>query len=161
MKKEQIQESLTKLNELLASITAIKDKKQIKADDMGAPSQEAPETESEKEDEGCECCDCCEELKYKVDSIVGYVEYLNSRISEMYSYISSVESALYDHKNNGHLPKINSAEQMQVAVTKLGLDGEYNVEKKTIYASNTKVIDFSLQLKKQDGITLQEERAGV
>lgn len=53
---------------------------------------------------------------------------------ELYSLVK----ALYEHSGKGHLPKL-SASQMKKALTKMGLDEDFEVKPSvTIYASHRK-----------------------
>lgn len=71
-----------------------------------------------------------------------------SNLDYMYRMISSMEGKMWEsearmHENlwkhlEGHLPPIKSSEQMERAIDALGLGEEFQVAKKTIYASNGK-----------------------
>jgi len=98
-------------------------KKQVKADGMDPNS-------TETEDDGPDMEDCM------------------AAINSLYSYVSSVQSyaykvedqlfkMMYQH-NEGHLPPIIGAEKLNKALKVLGMDGDYKVQPKTIYASETK-----------------------
>lgn len=52
------------------------------------------------------------------------------------SEIDYVYQILGNHMMDGHLPKVTGAEQMTRAVKALGLDKEYDVQQKVIYAKN-------------------------
>ncbi len=66
------------------------------------------------------------------------ISYLHSRIESLWNEVFRVWNALYSHQSEGHLPKINGAEKLQKALDVLGLSGDYEIEKKTIYASSGK-----------------------
>ncbi len=70
------------------------------------------------------------------DSILDNVQ---SQFSWMNSDIQNLYSIFYQHLD-GHLPPINSATQMQAALEALGLAGDYDVKKQTIYASDGKLV---------------------
>ena len=84
------------------------------------------------------CCDCEYDIKY-----------LKSELQYLYRYISDVESALYKHKDSGHLPPIPGAGKMQEILEILNLQDDFEVEKKEIYASNGKKegVTFTLTAK--------------
>ncbi len=63
------------------------------------------------------------------------VEYLESRLRWMQEDLNYVREMYYKHME-GHLPKIVGATAMQKALKAIGLDGDYEVEKKTIYAND-------------------------
>jgi len=122
-----MKQDLTKLKELKANLrnSAISylkaHKHTIKADDMAQP-----------ESEGMPCCDCC------CEENAGQIDYIYSMMQNMYSYLSYIESSLYKYEMEhsvGHLPPIEGASAMSKALKTLGLDGDYQVEKRTIYAS--------------------------
>lgn len=94
-----------------------------KADGMD-PSEE-PEDSTEMEDQ-------MEEMDSQMQSMCWTCEYLQSQIN----YLAQ---SFYDYVNyhsQGHLPAAPSVEQMTGAVKALGLDKEYNVQKKTIWAKD-------------------------
>lgn len=85
---------------------------------------------TEKYKEGiskADCGDTCppevmcilSDLGYAFRSLSAQIDWLNERLST---------------HMQGHLPPINSTEQMSRAVEALGLDSEYDVQKRTIYA---------------------------
>lgn len=59
--------------------------------------------------------------------------------------IDSIAKAFYMHLD-GHLPAIKGAEKMQNAINTLGIGGDYEIRKSTIWASrkDSQVIDVSL-----------------
>lgn len=69
------------------------------------------------------------------DMIEGLYSYVNYEMKYAFNRINYLAQSFYSHAYEGHLPKVNGAEQMQKAVSALGLDGEYEVQKKTIWAS--------------------------
>lgn len=57
-------------------------------------------------------------------------------LNDLRGYIYSVEDNFYktmDNHTAGHLPKIQGAEKMQNALETLGLDGDYEIQKPTLY----------------------------
>ena len=86
------------------------------------------------------CCDgiqqdCCEpEVDYS-DLAVIY-QYVDSMLSYLRSNVQDIQSLLWAHINNGHLPVIQGAEGMAKALKALGMDGDYQVQKQTVYANN-------------------------
>lgn len=67
------------------------------------------------------------------------IEYLHGRIENLWNMIYEVRGMIYEHAHDGHLPEIEGAAAMEKALKALGLDGDYKVEKKTIYASTGKI----------------------
>ena len=67
-----------------------------------------------------------------IDDLVSNV---SRRIDYIHQRIDSLSNDLYDHKYSGHIPPIKSVEQMNKALKSLGLDSEYDVAKRTIFAS--------------------------
>lgn len=63
-------------------------------------------------------------------SLYSSIDYLNQRIGYIWD-------AIYAHQD-GHLPKTNGVEQMSRAVAALGLDKEYQVAPKVIYANGNR-----------------------
>ena len=62
---------------------------------------------------------------------------LHDRMDFMHKRMNDVENNHYKHSSTagGHLPPILGADKMNKALKALGLDGEYNVNKKELYAS--------------------------
>lgn len=96
--------------------------------DMGAESASG---EGEGEDKGC--CKC-EELECMCQNLYYAFQYAMEEIQYLGRYVDSVERELYAHESNGHLPAVKSTEQMARAVDALGLNKEYDVQKRTLYA---------------------------
>ena len=69
-------------------------------------------------------------------------------IRGVYQYIYSLEDYLYNHISKGHIPPIVGAEKMNKALSALGLDGDYKVEKRTLYASIGKQKTIEIEYKK-------------
>ncbi len=66
------------------------------------------------------------------------MEAMYAMVNHIHSRISSLADDMYGYQNNhqsGHLPKIVGADKMNKALAALGLDGDYQAEKKSIYAS--------------------------
>lgn len=70
----------------------------------------------------------------KMSSLMSYVQDLNYAFRSLSYQIDYLFESLSAHRQ-GHLPPIKSTEQMERAIKSLGLDKEYDVEKRTIYAS--------------------------
>ena len=70
------------------------------------------------------------------EDLVNYVKYLDDLVSRMResfrNELGYLWEEFYDHKR-GHLPSVNSVEQLQRVVDVLGLSAEYEVEKKTLW----------------------------
>jgi len=59
------------------------------------------------------------------------------------SAVSELDNALWKHRTEGHLPAIIGPEKMQKAIEALGLAGDYEVQKRVVYASNASIeVDF-------------------
>lgn len=114
---EEIEKRKANLEKLEASVKILAD--------MGAGSGEG---EDEGEDKIEELEDKCENLLYGLRYALEEIQYLTR-------LVAYCEEELYKHESNGHLPSVKSAEQMKRAVSALGLDDEYDVQKRTIYAS--------------------------
>ena len=67
----------------------------------------------------------------------GLVDDLSYQFRWVNQDIQNLYNMFYQHLQ-GHLPPLNGADQMQKAIDALGLSGDYDVQKKTIYASNGK-----------------------
>lgn len=120
----KIQASKEQINKLKASFEK---KYKIKSDDMG----EMSDMGGDSEDSSKECC-CCEHCNQKDE----YLYYLVSNLAWQIDYLSSNFYSYASTHSQGHLPPINGADKMEQALKKLGIDGDYNVVKPTIYASN-------------------------
>lgn len=99
----------------------------------------------------CEKSACPDSMEADMKNMAeGLYKYFDRRCSYINERMDDLWRALFEHKENGHLPKVNGAEQMKKAVEALGLSDEYEVQKKRIYASckdaNGKV--HSLELEK-------------
>ena len=91
----------------------------------------------------------CEEVKSSCDeedvdkkiysALSEFAEYfmreMQWQVNWLTSEIDYLYSMMYEHKQ-GHLPKVNSPSQMEAALKVLGLDGDYDVMKKVVYAKN-------------------------
>lgn len=64
------------------------------------------------------------------------VSYLQNRIDSIARDYYSLWEKLYDHMNKGHIPEIVGADKMGKALKALGLDGDFEVKKNVIYASD-------------------------
>lgn len=76
------------------------------------------------------------------------IQWLSSQIDTIRQDYWDLWNQLYDHMNNGHIPQIVGAEAMQKALKVLGLDGDYQVQPKVIYASNGKPEAVQLTISK-------------
>jgi hypothetical protein len=85
------------------------------------------------------------------------VNVISELANNLYDYIDNLRSAIWKIEDNfynmmsahkdGHLPPINGPEKMNKALSVLGLDGDYQVEKRTIYASkNRRLNDIEVTL---------------
>lgn len=81
--------------------------------------------------------------KITMEDCMAAMQYLHERVSNVYSYASRVESLIYNYADDhsaGHLPKIVGAGKMNKALKALGLDEDYQVDKKYIRASKDHII---------------------
>jgi hypothetical protein len=89
--------------------------------------------------------ECCTEVKkccdYEYD-----INYLKSEVQSIYRWIFQLESALYEHSSQGHLPKIPGAGKMQEILEILNLQNDFKVERKEVFASNGKRIGVNISL---------------
>ena len=65
------------------------------------------------------------------------IAYLHQRIDWMRESVNDIREMFWQHQE-GHIPKIVGATAMTKALKALGLDGDYDVAKKTIYANDGK-----------------------
>ena len=79
--------------------------------------------------------DCCKETATLAD-LQNAFSYFNDRIRYVNDQMNSLWTSLYEHTSQGHLPKLAGAAQMEKALKALGLDGDYEVQKRVIYASD-------------------------
>lgn len=126
-------EEFKKLQESFASCHAelkkLNESFKSKADDGMMPKKEG----EDEEEESCSK----EDLNQVVDVVY--------RISEnLYAYISRIDEYYWkmfsEHTSNGHLPPILGAEKMDAALKTLGINKDYDVQKKVIYASKNNYI---------------------
>jgi len=76
---------------------------------------------------------------YEIDEKIarcmeGMSSSINKELSWMNQRIDYLAKALYEHKE-GHLPNPQTPSQMQTAIETLGMGEDYEVKKRTIYAS--------------------------
>lgn len=64
------------------------------------------------------------------------IAWLAQRVDSLSQSIQQIWSSLAEHMTDGHLPKIEGAGNMEKALKALGLNGDYEVAKKVIYASD-------------------------
>lgn len=67
-------------------------------------------------------------------------DYMDRRISNIVQMIYALEDDFSMHKSpaKGHLPPIMGADKMNKALKALGLDGDFECQKRIIYASSPK-----------------------
>jgi hypothetical protein len=64
------------------------------------------------------------------------ISYIHERISSLRDLCYKVWGELDSHARDGHLPKLQTPEDFAKALKALGLDKNYEVKKRVIYASN-------------------------
>ena len=79
-------------------------------------------------------CKSCEEENEREMYCQMYREF-DRRMEYVWARMDRMEQRIWKHESEGHIPPIKSAEQLQRALAALGLDSEYDVQKRTIYAS--------------------------
>lgn len=111
------------MNKFIKSVGELRDKIKQTADYMGE--------DKEVEDD------------YKYEDLCRSMDYLrqdlNNLWGQFYNYV--------DTHQQGHLPKIEGATQMQRILEILEMSGSYEVAKKVIYASNGKPEKIILEVK--------------
>lgn len=106
----------------------------VRADGLLMPG----EPEDDDEEDGEEEKESCSKEEFEMA-----MEYLNRRLAY-------IEEDFYNYVNwhsKGHLPPINSAEQMKRALDALGLSEEYEVAQKVIYSKEGKIEKFIFEVK--------------
>lgn len=119
---EELEKRKENLQKLEASMKLLADMS------MSSGGESEGEDGGESEDKMCELEDKCCQLMFGLSYAWEEIRYL-SRL------IGYLQEDLMSHMDNGHLPAVKSTEQMKRAVSALGLDDEYNVEKRTLWAS--------------------------
>lgn len=88
------------------------------------------------------CKEESETAKYSKDEIYDIIyKCLDQEVRYIYDSIRYLREELYDHKE-GHLPKM-SFDHLKRALETLGMDDEYELKKKVIYAD---VGDFAIEV---------------
>ena len=82
-----------------------------------------------------------DEEKESVESLREYTYNVIDSMRISMSYMMDDFYSYMEKHNEGHLPKVSSVEQMSKAVKVLGLEDEYEVQKKYIFADLTKKAD--------------------
>ena len=122
------------LAELTTSLASIKEKYTKTKADMCDVAVE--------HDKMCELASMCDSLFFYCDSLARYCQSLQNQIWD-------TNDSLWTHANGGtHLPPILGPEKMENAVKKLGLDGDYEIKKKMVFASEIKGNTLEISLNK-------------
>ena len=125
-KNKELEQNAQKLQEIKASLDKTeKEFKQIRADMVG---------EDKNNEVYYKCMDAC----YRM-------------VDGLRSYVYGVENNMYrmmDEHRVGHLPKIHGAEKMKNAIETLGLEGDYDVQKPTLWiqANRNGTKNFNVEL---------------
>ena len=87
------------------------------------------------------CCDVACEVNpaEQIVSLNYQVNEMNRRFQYVWESINELRGLLYEHTSDCHLPPIEGAAAMSKALKALGLDGDYEVVKQTVYASTGEV----------------------
>ena len=76
-----------------------------------------------------------------VDQIISSLfSYIESELSWLSKRISSLDERLYRHAEEGHLPPIQGAGKLEGAMKKLGIDDDYDVKKRVVWAEDGTVL---------------------
>lgn len=76
------------------------------------------------------------------------INWLSGQINNLYSYISQLQTQLYQFQQTS-IPPIIGAEKMQNVLDVLGLSGDYEIQKKVIYASDGQVDGWNVSIRKK------------
>ena len=103
--------------------------------------KEVAEKQSKQKAAASVCCDvACEASPTdQIATLQSQLNYFDNRFQYVWESINELRGALYEHCSDGHLPKIEGATAMSKALKALGLDGDYEVVKQTVYASTGEV----------------------
>jgi hypothetical protein len=78
------------------------------------------------------------------------ISYLHDRVNSVREMCYKVWEELERHSTVGHLPKLETPEQVEKALKALGLDKSYEVKKRVIYASNGEPSKHSWSIEQKD-----------
>lgn len=120
-----------------ASLVKLQAHIKVLADMENMAGGESEDGEGEGEDSGDKACKMCEELSYQVNSLKYALQYAMDEIKYLNQRITGLGDELWKHSSDGHLPPIKSAAQMTQAISALGLNDEFDVQKRTIYANRS------------------------
>lgn len=103
--------------------------------------KELAEKQSKQKASASVCCDveCEVSPAEQITCLQSQLNYLDSRFQWVWESIDRLRESLYEHTSDGHLPPIEGAAAMTKALKALGLDGDYEVVKQTVYASTGEV----------------------
>lgn len=87
------------------------------------------------------------------DEMKSFGEYIDYRIRSIREDISNLYNRFWEHQE-GHLPKIVGAANMEKALEAIGLAGDYKVEKRTIYANDGTVSSVEWNMKKVPNVII-------
>lgn len=111
----------------------MKTKEEIQAafDEIEARFVNMPKQKSFEVNASCGTVVCSEKPAATAEDI----QWLHDRINFLREDYYRLSDEIWKHKMDGHLPKLEGAGQMKKALKALGLDEDYEVQKKVIYAS--------------------------
>ncbi len=85
-----------------------------------------------KADMGME--DCCDMPEVSYSDLNAVYSYISDQVSYLSERISELSNQLWSHSSDGHLPPIEGSEAMARALKALGMTGDYEVQKRVVYA---------------------------
>ena len=116
--KSPLLESIAKSEDLLKLIMS-----KTATASMCEPEEDKEESEADESEKNAEM------LKYES-------EWLNTKLQWLQEDLNYIVKIIIEHINKGHIPPIASVEQMKRVIEVLGLEDEYVVKPKEVYAAN-------------------------
>lgn len=124
--QESNRKELTQLNESFASLKTKFN--EIKAEMDKKPNMDSPEMQI---------------LKSCMAQMYGMMDNMNNRMDRMNNNMWNYQ----DSHAEGHIPKIIGADKMNKALKALGMDGDYEAKKKTLFAAAQNIIKVNTNTK--------------
>lgn len=99
-----------------------------------------------------DCFPCPAEIKVEIEAVCeSDLNDLKEELDSLRRQLYALSDELWSHKYDGHIPKINGAEKMAKVLEVLELNKDYEVEPRTIYASDTgKAKKYILEISKKE-----------
>jgi hypothetical protein len=92
-------------------------------------------------------CDSEERPEVSYEDLNRVYRYIDEMTKYLSDRLSSLQESFWTHKEQGHLPAILSPSLMKDALKAIGLDGDYEVQKKVVYASTGEPVETILSIK--------------